>query len=164
MIDRYSTSQLIEDQYEPGSDGKVLRNLLGITSPEGMEITETERLWLVQEKLIGEVSSDQSITVEDICRIHRQWLGSIYSWAGKPRSVNLSKGGFDFAMAHVIPTLLDEFELKQLRKYTPCLFPTRDEVAHALAEVHVELQWAISRVRQKPELIREFFKAAGLEL
>ena len=40
----------------------------------------------------------------------------------------------------------------------------RNLVAGDLAEVHVELQWAISRVRQKPELIREFFKAAGLEL
>lgn len=42
-------------------------------------------------------------------------------------------------MAHAIPMLLDEFERKQLRKYTPCQFPTRDEVTHALAEVHVEL-------------------------
>lgn len=139
MTDRYNTSHLIEDQYESGSDGKVLRNLVGITRPEEMEIAETAELWLVQEKLIGEVFSDQSFTVEDLCRIHRRWLGRIYSWAGKPRSVNIGKGGFDFAMSHVIPVLLDEFERRQLRKYTPCLFPTCDEVAHALAEVHVEL-------------------------
>lgn len=50
MTDRYNTSHLIEDQYEPGSDGKVLRNLVGITSPE--EIAETTERWLVQEKLI----------------------------------------------------------------------------------------------------------------
>ena len=122
MTDRYDTSHLIEDQFEPGSDVKVLRNLVGITSPEEMEIAETAELWLVQEKLIGEVSSDQSFTVEDLCRIHRQWLGRIYTWAGKPRSVNISKGDFDFAKAHVIPMLLDEFERNQLRKYTPCLF------------------------------------------
>ena len=139
MTDRYTTSHLIEDQYEPGSDGKVLRNLLGITSQEDMEIAETAELWLVQEKLIGEVSSDQSFAVVDLCRIHREWLGRIYQWAGQFRNVNISKGGFDFAMAHAIPTLLEEFERKQLRKYTPCLFSSRDEVAHALAEVHVEL-------------------------
>jgi hypothetical protein len=34
MIDRNNTSNQIEDQHEPGSKGKVLRNLLGITSPE----------------------------------------------------------------------------------------------------------------------------------
>lgn len=44
MTNRYNTSNLIEDQYEPGSDGKVLRNLLGITSPEEMEIPETAEL------------------------------------------------------------------------------------------------------------------------
>ena len=30
MNDRYSTSHLIEDQYEPGSNSLVLRNKLGI--------------------------------------------------------------------------------------------------------------------------------------
>ncbi len=29
---RYATSQLTEDQYEPGSKGRVLKNLLGITT------------------------------------------------------------------------------------------------------------------------------------
>lgn len=104
-----------------------------------MEIAETSALWRVQEKLIEEVSIDQSFTVEDLCRIHRQWLGKVYSWAGKQRSVNLSKGGFSFAMAHVIPVLLDEFERRQLRQYCPCLFTTHDKVAQALAVVHVEL-------------------------
>lgn len=139
MADRYKTSHLIEDQYEPGSEGKVLRNLIGIRSPEEMGLAETSALWLVQEQLIGEVSADQSFTAEDLCRIHRQWLGGLYAWAGKPRSVNLSKGNFAFAMAQVIPTLLAEFETKQLLKYTPCRFASREDVSHALAEVHVEL-------------------------
>jgi len=30
MTDRYATSHLTEDQFEPGSNGTVLRNLLGI--------------------------------------------------------------------------------------------------------------------------------------
>lgn len=139
MSDRYSTSHLLEDQYEPGSDGKVLRNLLGITEMEELGIAETEALWRVQEKLIGEVTSDQSFRAEDICEIHRQWLGDIYPWAGIPRQVNIAKGGFQFAMAHAIPSLLSGFEQRQLRKYTPCQFENRADVAHALAEVHVEL-------------------------
>lgn len=139
MSDRYSTSHLLEDQYEPGSDGKVLRNLLGITDVEELGIAETEALWRVQEKLIGEVTSDQSFREEDICEIHRQWLGDIYPWAGIPRQVNIAKGGFQFAMAHAIPLLLSGFERRQLRKYTPCQFEKRADVAHALAEVHVEL-------------------------
>lgn len=137
--DRYATSHLPEDQYEPGSNGTVLRNLLGITDPAEMELHETTKLWNVQGQLFEEVSPDHSFTVADLCDIHKRWLGTIYSWAGGPRGVNLSKGGFDFAMAWVIPTLLVEFETQQLRTYTPCRFSSHDEVAQALAEVHVEL-------------------------
>lgn len=137
--DRYDTSNLIEDQYEPGSNGSVLRNLLGIVDPVEMGVVETNALWTAQTELIGDVSVDQTFTVQDICRIHELWLGNIYSWAGKPRSVNIGKGGFDFAQARFVPTLLDEFERKQLRPYTPCRFEGRDEITHALAEVHVEL-------------------------
>jgi len=139
MTGRYATSHLPEDQYEPGSNGMVLRNLLGITDPAEMEIHETAELWIVQGELFDEVSPDQSFTSEDICEIHKRWLGNVYQWAGAPRSVNLSKGGFDFAMARVIPTLLAEFEAKQLRIYTPCQFGNHGDIAHALAEVHVEL-------------------------
>ena len=137
--DRYDTSNLLEDQYEPGSNGTVLRNLLGIIDPVEIGVVETNALWAAQTVLIGDVSVDQLFTAQYLCKMHENWLKGIYSWAGKPRSVNISKGGFDFAQARFVPTLLDEFELNQLRLYTPCCFENRDEIAHALAEVHVEL-------------------------
>jgi cell filamentation protein len=137
--DRYDTSGLPEDQYEPGSGGTVLRNLLGITTREEMEIAETAALWRAQVQLLGEVEQDQSFTAQDIRDIHRLWLGSIYSWAGEYRQVNISKGGFTFAMAHTIPVLMETFEEEQLRPCTPCRGASREDIAHALAEVHVEL-------------------------
>lgn len=139
MNDRYSTSHLPEDQYEPGSNGLVLRNKLGIIAQEEMGIAETAALWRVQEKLIEETAVDQSFTAHDIREMHRQWLGDIYSWAGMYRQVNISKGDFQFAMAHAIPTLMDAFERDQLQKYTPCEYESIDDVAQALGEVHVEL-------------------------
>ena len=53
--------------------------------------------------------------------------------------LNIGKGAFDFAQARFFPTLMGEFERKQLRTYTPCNFESREEIAQALAEVHVEL-------------------------
>lgn len=137
--DRYDTSAFPEDQYEPGSNGTVLRNLLGITTREEMETAETAELWLVEEHLLEEVEQDQSFTTEDICTMHRLWFGRIYPWAGEYRKVNLSKDGFTFAMAHTIPALMAEFEREQLKRYTPCHFHSREAIARALAEVHVEL-------------------------
>lgn len=139
MDNRYHTSHLPEDQYEPGSDGKVLRNMLGISERDAMEVNETAELWLAQQELIAEISHDHRFTAADLSRIHKLWLGGIYYWAGKYREVNLSKDGFTFAMARTIPQLMAEFERNQLARYTPCLFEEMDDVAHALAEVHVEL-------------------------
>lgn len=139
MTDRYDTTKLPEDQYEPGSDGTVLRNLLGISSREVMEVNETAELWLTQQELISEITQEHRFTAADLCRIHRRWLGRIYPWAGKYRAVNLSKDGFTFAMARTVPALMAEFEAKELGRYTPCQFEDRDDVTRALAEVHVEL-------------------------
>ncbi len=137
--DRYDTSGLPEDQYEPGSNGTVLKNLLGIATREKMESVETAELWGAEERLLGEVEQDQSFTVQDIRAMHRLWLGRIYSWAGEYRQVNLSKDEFTFAMAHTIPALMADFEHDQLKRYTPCHFRDREAIAQALAEVHVEL-------------------------
>ena len=136
---RYDTSGYPEDQYEPGSDGTVLRNLRGITSRDEMEIVETEELWRTQEFLLNIIEEDQRLTAHDIFDMHRIWLDTVYEWAGKERRVNVSKDDFTFAMAHTISTLMAEFERNQLSRYTPCQFSDNDEIAQALAEVHVEL-------------------------
>ena len=136
---RYDTSGYPEDQYEPGSDGKVLKNLLGITTREEMEIVETEQLWRAQEHLLNVIEEDQRFTAHDIFDMHRIWLGAVYEWAGQERRVNVSKDGFPFAMAHTITGLMLEFERNQLSRYTPCRFDDHNEIAQALAEVHVEL-------------------------
>jgi hypothetical protein len=41
---RYDTSDLPENQFEPGSDGAVLCNLRGITFRHEMELAETREL------------------------------------------------------------------------------------------------------------------------
>lgn len=137
--DRYDTSSLPEDQYEPGSDGTVLKNLMGITTREAMGIAETEALWTAQRRLLEEIGEEQVFTAQDVCAMHRFWLGGIYPWAGSYRQVNISKGGFTFAMSHTISELMATFEREQLRRYTPCRFTSRETIAQALAEVHVEL-------------------------
>jgi cell filamentation protein len=139
MAGRYVTSHLTEDQYEPGSDGLVLRNLLHITDPDDMGVIETDALWNAEEKLLNEVATTQPFKAADICNMHRAWLGSIYPWAGNYRQVNISKGGFQFAMSHAIPNLMQELERNELKALTPCRFQDGDEVAKALAQVHVEL-------------------------
>lgn len=136
---RYNTSHLIEDQYEPGSRGRVLRNLLHITRKREMDVVEAEQYTLVQLKLMRMYSREHRFTAADVCTIHREWLGNVYEWAGQFRNVNITKGDFTFAMARHVPQLMKKFEKDVLKKYTPCIFISDDEIVTALAVVHTEL-------------------------
>lgn len=128
-----------EAEFQPGSRGRVLRNLLGIRSVRKMERRETEALFIATQDLIDRTRSDQRFTAEDIREMHKLWLGEIYAWAGQYRSVNVTKGSFTFAAAGQIPRLMQELEGGPLREFTPCLFSAAEQQARAMAIVHAEL-------------------------
>jgi cell filamentation protein len=128
-----------EAEFEPGSRGRVLRNLLGITRVRDMNAAESQALELAQDAAVDLYGSDHRFTANDICRLHRLWLGPIYPWAGEYRSVNIGNGGVQFAHAPRIASLMAELERDALRRYTPCHTRPVLEVARALAEVHTEL-------------------------
>lgn len=71
---------------------------------------ESAALLAATQKLIDETRVDQKFTVDDTRHIHRAWLGDIYEWAGEYRSVNVSKDGFMFAAAGLIPNLMEGLE------------------------------------------------------
>ena len=136
--DRYDVSHLPETQFEPGSNGLVLKNLNGITSKQVMDEAEARALEQTMDVLVRAYSETHRFTATGLCDCHRTWLGNIYEWAGRYRRVNVSKDGFPFATATQVPVLMDQFERDVLRRYTPCTFADRVDVVHALAETHVE--------------------------
>ena len=83
-----------ESEFEPGSRGRVLRNLLGITRVRDMNEAESQALELAQEAALDRYGPDHRFTAEDICALHRLWLGPIYPWAGEYRSVNIDPVSF----------------------------------------------------------------------
>ena len=135
---RYEVSDLIENQYQPGSRRRVLRNLLGIKSKREMDLAEAEALKRATDKLVQSYDAHHRFTAEDICQMHKVWLGGIYSWAGRYRQVNLIKDELPFAAALQVPRLMQAYEEGPLRRHTPCNFTSRNRVIEALSEVHVE--------------------------
>lgn len=136
--DRY-VAQGIEAEFEPGSRGRVLRNLAGVRSVREMTRLESEQLLVATERLIDETTVEQRFRAEDVRRMHRLWLGDIYAWAGEYRQVNMAKGSFVFAAATQIPRLMQTFEQGPLHEFTPCRFVSAEDQARALAVVHAEL-------------------------
>lgn len=139
MVSRKYDATGPEAEFQPGSRGRVLRNLLGITRVRDMNEAESQALELAQETALDRYGPDHRFTADDICALHRLWLGPIYPWSGKYRSVNIGKDGFQFAHAPLIAGLMAEFERGALRRYTPCREANDADVARALAEVHAEL-------------------------
>lgn len=137
--DRYDVSDLTEAQFEPRSNEQVLKNRLGITSPQAMDDAEARALEQTVLELVGNYDERHRFTAADICKIHKNWLGEIYEWAGAYRQVNISKGDFPFAAAARVPALMAEFEKTVLARHTPCNFKDRTDIVRALAETHVEL-------------------------
>jgi cell filamentation protein len=128
-----------ESEFQPGSRGRVLRNLLGITRVRDMEEAETQALWVAQATALKQYGRHHRFTSADIRRLHRMWLGSIYPWAGNYRTLNIGKDGFQFAHAPLIPRLMAVFGRNALRRHTPCGTQVNIPVARSLAEVHAEL-------------------------
>src|SRR5438445_7347498 len=72
-----------EAEFEPGSRGRVLRNLLGITRVRDMNEAESQALELAQEAALDRYGADHRFTADDICALHRLWLGPVYPWGGR---------------------------------------------------------------------------------
>lgn len=138
MADRYAATG-VEVEFEPGSRGRVLRNRLGVSSVREMARLESQSLLDSTQQLIDETSEGQKFTANDICGMHRLWLGDVYEWAGEYRNVNIAKGDFQFASVSLIPRLMQDLERGPLRDYTPCKGVANKDREEALAVVHAEL-------------------------
>lgn len=139
MTSRYDTSGNPEAEFEPGSEGRVLVNKLGITDLNEMDNIELELLDQLCDAVIDTVSEDQTISSVDLCRWHHRWLGNVYPWAGHYRTVNMGKGEFMFAAAEQIPRLMEKLDTELFPVYTPCVGMSETRLATAIATVHIEV-------------------------
>jgi len=138
MADRYDASGNIEGRFEPGSNNIVLANKLGISNEDEMADVELTKLFTAQEKIINDMSVGEQLTSQHICYWHELWLKDVYEWAGRYRTVNVSKDDFHFAVAHLLDGLMQKFEKEYLSKYKPSVTNSKDEIIDKLAVTHIE--------------------------
>lgn len=94
MTDRYDTTGNPEDEYYPGTS--VLTNLEGIHDPEELLERETELQIVAYEEMFA--SFDETITPDlpFFYYLHHMMFSRLYVWAGRARTVGISKGGTPF--------------------------------------------------------------------
>ena len=138
--EKYDVSESPEAQFEPGSGKQVLKNIIGIKNKLEMDTVETVALKQTEDLLFHTYDSKHKFSAVDLCNIHKIWLGKIYVWAGKYRSIDLTKSNFRFAHAKFIPQLMREFEQELLFRFTPCHQMPEEELVEAMAKVHTEFK------------------------
>lgn len=95
-------------------EGEVLPNLLGLTTAK--EIAEAEFLGFVEAHNIAvdELTDDTVFDLSYLYTLHKNALGSLYSFAGKLRTVNMSKDNFSFPSAGFLAQSMKDFEIEFL--------------------------------------------------
>src|SRR4051812_18041904 len=119
-MSRYDADEGIEGQSEPGSRGRVLRNKKGIRSVRIMDRAEYDALLAAQERYAASITSATRFSSKLICCMHFDWLGGIYEWAGRYRTVEMAKGAFRWPPAFLVAQNMVRVERETLSKCTPC--------------------------------------------
>ncbi|MEK9166747.1 MAG: Fic family protein [Patescibacteria group bacterium] len=131
---------VVVSRYNVGVDeSDILKNKLGITDQNELVDAETILLRDTYDHFLkllydGELNVDLDLLFE----IHKYFLGTLYSWAGKIRNVDMSKNFALFAPAKYIKNSLKEFKA-DFEKNKPSSLDTVGEVAKKLAFIHCEL-------------------------
>jgi len=120
------------------SQGDILPNLLGLSSLKEVNESEFEGFLKAEIYFTEHLNSRTKFNKAYILNIHKMSLGHLYSFAGKLRDVNLSKGGFPFAAAKFLPETMSAFDNEILTKL-PNNYKSREELIDDIAVVHGEL-------------------------
>jgi cell filamentation protein len=104
MTDRYNTSGNPEDEYYPYT--AVLTNLEDIRDPEELLERETELHLAVYEEMFGSFDEQLTPDLPFFYYLHHMIFSRLYVWAGRPRTVGISKGGTPFCPPQNIDAMM----------------------------------------------------------
>ena len=135
--DKYDVSGNIEAEYVDTAE-QVLVNKRGIRDLETLQIAEEAGLTRAYESLLAEVRTDTLMTSELINHIHARIFGEIYEWAGRWRSVQISKPGAIWPPPHYLDESMQTFEQEVLRKYPATKLVHDEAFCEAVGEIQGE--------------------------
>lgn len=121
-----------------GDEENILKNKLGITDIKTLEDTEILLLSDTYKYFFKRLELDEIIFgLKLIFKIHKFFLAPLYTWAGRIRMVEISKGGILFAPSSQIMKTLEGFD-ELLKKNLPKPGDTKKNIAKKLAIIHCE--------------------------
>ncbi|MDV3950305.1 cell filamentation protein Fic [Elizabethkingia anophelis] len=122
----------------PDGQAEILPNKLGLQKPDEIAIAEFEGFLEAEILLTERLSSKTKFDAKYILKIHKLALAHLYTFAGKYRNVNLSKGGFQFSSALYLPQSMQAFE-DEILSQLPSVYTDKEKLIKDVATVHAEL-------------------------
>lgn len=92
---------VVVSRYSAGGDeSDILKNKMGITDIKELQYTEAVLLRDAYDHFFRLLREGKlKLNLGLLFEIHKYFLGSLYTWAGKARTVNISKNNAIFAHA-----------------------------------------------------------------
>lgn len=119
------------------AQSNVLPNKLELNTKVEIEKAELEGFLYAYKILFDELSPKTKFNASYIFKLHKLALSHLYDFAGKTRTVNISKGGFMFPPAMALENAMKELD-KTILKKLPAGYSTEEELIKDIAKVHAE--------------------------
>lgn len=116
----------------------VLFNKGGIIDKKEIDYFENFHFISLINELINEITPRTSITVKVINKWHQRFLGQLYTWAGKYRTVDVSKYGFRWPSYNTIPNAMNNLN-RFLISSTPITSNELEEILNIVSKIMGEL-------------------------
>jgi cell filamentation protein len=127
---------------DPAVDEKhgILKNKLGFISQEKLSSVETQCLIEAYKKAATDYLENHVFTDVDVRDLHELFLGKVYEWAGRYRTVDLSSEDIRFCHAAFIQNNMQTFSDDLLSKLTPFRPDlAKSEILNRVSKIHGEL-------------------------
>jgi cell filamentation protein len=135
--DRYDVSGNVETQYIDNSH-TVLRNELGITDLVTLQTTEEQALVRAYRILLKEVRTDTRLTCELLKHIHARIFGEMYEWAGRWRTVWISKPDTTWPAPDFLEKNMQMYESNVLWRHPAHMLQDDNAFCNAVGEIQGE--------------------------
>src|SRR3989344_1678602 len=128
------------DRYDiPPDEGELLPNKLDLSNRGAIDEEEVAGFLKAELDAIDALDSDTVFSLDYLYGLHREALGHLYDFAGRLRTVDMSKNGFMFAASRFLPQTMDVFEREYLDALNVREWNDVGPLVEHLAELHAEL-------------------------
>ena len=134
---RYDVSGNIEAQFVDAAQ-TILMNSQGITDLETLQIAEEEALASAYESLLSEVRLDTPMSCDLVRHVHHRVFGDLYEWAGRWRTLQISKGTTVWPAAQFLEQSMIDFERTVLSRHPASSLESDESFCRAVGAIQGE--------------------------